>query len=339
MIWFFRIFCFFILTSSFSQIGGGSSFSFLNLESSPRINSLGGYAPLVIDDDPNLGLFNPSLINPSMHSFLSVNYINYYSDINYGSLVFCPKFLNKNSFLFGIKYVDYGIFDEADEFGNLIGSFNASEYLFSLGSAIVLYNDGNNAFKMGLSSKIGLSQLYSDFSLACFADFSLLYYNSKKFIKTSFLVRNVGYQIIPYTEGNTEKLPFELALSFSNKLKHMPLRWSVSLQHLENWNLNFENSNQTDDFLLNSNSNIGDEFLRHIVLGLEFLITKNLNIRFGYNNRKRHEMMILDRKAMVGFSYGFSFKINKFKFNYGRGLNHFSGPVNSIGVTTNISSF
>ena len=188
-------------------------------------------------------------------------------------------------------------------------------------------------------SKIGLSQLYSDFSLACLADFSLLYYNSKNLIKTSFLVRNVGYQIIPYTEGNTEKLPFELTLSFSNKLKYMPLRWSVSLQHLENWDLNFENSNQNDDFLLNYNSNIGDEFLRHVVLGLEFLITKNLNIRFGYNNRKRHEMMILDRKAMVGFSYGFSFKINKFKFNYGRGLNHFSGPVNSIGITTNISNF
>ena len=50
-------------------------------------------------------------------------------------------------------------------------------------------------------------------------------------------------------------------------------------------------------------------------------------------------MMILDRKAMVGFSYGFSFKINKFKFNYGRSLNHFSGPVNSIGITTNILAF
>ncbi len=79
--------------------------------------------------------------------------------------------------------------------------------------------------------------------------------------------------------------------------------------------------------------------MRHIVLGLEFLITKNLNFRLGYNNRTRNEMMILDRKAMVGFSYGFSFKLNRFKFNYGRSLNHFSGPVNSLGITTNISSF
>jgi len=323
----------------YSQIGGGATFSFLNLESSPRINSLGGYSSLTIDDDPNLGLFNPALINSSMNSFLSLNYINYYSDINYGSIVFCPKFSNKEQLLFAVKYVDYGVFEETDQFGNLIGNFNASEYLFSLGFSKRIYNNETNFFTIGLNSKIGLSQLYTDFSLAFLVDLSLLYYNTKSNIYTSFLARNLGYQIIPYTDGNTEKMPFELIFSISNQLQHMPLRWSLSLQHFENWNLNFENTNQTDEFFLNSNQNLGNEFLRHVVLGLEFLITKNFNIRFGYNNRNRYEMMILDRKAMVGFSYGFSFKINKFKFNYGRSLNHFSGPVNSIGITTNISSF
>ena len=52
-----------------------------------------------------------------------------------------------------------------------------------------------------------------------------------------------------------------------------------------------------------------------------------------------NEMMILDRKSMVGFSYGFSFKINRFKFNYSRQFHHFSNPVNSFGITTNISAF
>ena len=339
MIWFLRLLCFFMFLSTYSQIGGGATFSFLSLESSPRINSLGGYSSLTIDDDPNLGLFNPALINSSINSSLSVNYINYYSDINYGSIVFCPKFSNKEQLLFAIKYVDYGFFEETDQFGNLIGNFNASEYLFSLGSSKTIYNNENNFFKIGLNSKIGLSQLYSDFSLAFLVDFSLLYYNSTSNIYTSFLARNLGYQIVPYTEGNTEKMPFELIFSISNQLEHMPLRWSLSLQHFESWDLDFENSSQTDELFLNSNQNLGNEFLRHVVLGLEFLITKNFNIRFGYNNRKRYEMMILDRKAMVGFSYGFSFKINKFKFNYGRSLNHFSGPINSIGIITNISSF
>ena len=95
MIWFLRLLCLFMFTSTYSQIGGGATFSFLSLESSPRINSLGGYSSLTIDDDPNLGLFNPALINSSMNSSLSLNYINYYSDINYGSIVFCPKFSDK----------------------------------------------------------------------------------------------------------------------------------------------------------------------------------------------------------------------------------------------------
>ena len=333
-------FVFFLISSvSVAQIGGGSTFSFLNLESSPRINSLGGYTPIVIDDDPNLALFNPSLINASMNSFVSLNYVNYYADINYGSIAFMPKISSKFQILSGIKYVDYGFFEETDEFGNIIGQFNASEYLFSLGSSKVLFNGGNNLFNIGLSTKLALSQLYTDFSLAFLIDFSLLYVNSHKRINTSLLVRNFGYQLIKYNNGNLENLPFELLFSISNKLEHMPLRWTLSFQHLENWNLNFENLNQSEEILTEDKANFGEEFMRHIVLGLEFLITKNLNFRLGYNNRNRNEMMILDRKAMVGFSYGFSFKLNRFKFNYGRSLNHFSGPVNSLGITTNISSF
>ena len=334
-----RFVFFLICSASIAQIGGGSTFSFLNLESSPRINSLGGYAPIVIDDDPNLALFNPSLINASMNSFVSLNYVNYYADINYGSIAFMPKISSKFQILSGIKYVDYGFFEETDEFGNIIGQFNASEYLFSLGSSKVLFNEGNNLFNIGLSTKVALSQLYTDFSLAFLIDFSLLYVNSHKRINTSLLVRNFGYQLIKYNNGNLENLPFELLFSISNKLEHMPLRWTLSFQHLENWNLNFENLNQSEEILTEDKANFGEEFMRHIVLGLEFLITKNLNFRLGYNNRTRNEMMILDRKAMVGFSYGFSFKLNRFKFNYGRSLNHFSGPVNSLGITTNISSF
>lgn len=338
MIFYLR-FILFISTISVAQIGGSYSFSFLNLESSPRINSLGGYSPILIDDDPNLALFNPALINSSMNSLVSLNYVNYYSDINYGSIVYKPVISSNFHFLSGIRYVDYGFFEETDEFGNIIGQFNASEYLFSLGSSKVLFKDNHHLLSFGISTKFALSHLYTDFSLAYLMDISLLYINYKSRIHSSILVRNIGYQLVKYRDGNSENLPFELLLSVSNKLEHMPLRWTVSFQHLENWNLNFENLNHADELLLENKTNFGDELMRHIVLGLEFLLSDNLNFRFGYNNRTRNEMMILDRKAMVGFSYGFCFKINRFKFNYGRSLNHFSGPVNSLGITTNISSF
>ena len=102
--------------------------------------------------------------------------------------------------------------------------------------------------------------------------------------------------------------------------------------------MTFTNHAQADHTVTVSNG-FGQKILRHCIFSGEFLLTKNLNLRFGYNNRRRAEMIILDRKAMVGFSFGFSFKINRFKFDYSREFHHFSNPVNSIGISTNISSF
>ena len=49
-------------------------------------------------------------------------------------------------------------------------------------------------------------------------------------------------------------------------------------------------------------------------------------------------MIIEDRKSLVGFSCGFSFKVNRFNFNYSRTSNHFSSPINSFGVVTNLKT-
>ena len=336
------LFLFFIFNYSFSQIGGGNTFDFLNLQTSPRIQALGGYGPNVIGSDPNLGLFNPALINSKMHSFFTINYTNYHADINYGSILYTYDLKKiKTPILFSLTYLDYGVFDEANEFGDLTGDFRSSEYLFSMGfSKKIHVLDSMSFFNFGLNFKSAFSQLYYEKSFSFLSDISFLYHNEKKRITSSFLIRNLGYQLIPYYFDNREKLPLELSLSISNKLLHMPFRWTFSLQHLETLDLTFDNSAQSDNFTNTSIENgLGQKILRHCVFSGEFLITKNLNLRFGYNNRKRAEMIILDRKAMVGFSCGFSFKINRFKFDYSRQFHHISNPVNSIGITTNISSF
>ena len=80
-----------------------------------------------------------------------------------------------------------------------------------------------------------------------------------------------------------------------------------------------------EDFIhvhLSANNNLGFSILRHIVLGAEFLIHKNASILFGYNNRRRFEMIIEDRKALVGFSCGVSFKIKRFLFIFHNSVKH-----------------
>ena len=327
---------------SFSQIGGGSAFEFLNLQTSPRISALGGYGSNVFDSDLNLGLFNPALINSKMNSYLTINYINYHADINYGSVLFSHDFKkNKTPILFSLTYLDYGVFDETNEFGELIGEFSANEYLFSVGFSKKIYAiDSLRFFNFGFNIKSAVSQLYLESSFALLSDISFLYSNDKKRIISSLVIRNLGYQLVPYYSKNREKLPLEIFLSVSNRLQYMPLRWTFALQHIETLDLTFDNTSQSSNYLNANNQNgLGQKILRHFVFSGEFLITKNLNLRFGYNNRKRAEMIILDRKAMVGFSCGFSFKINRFKFDYSREFHHFSNPVNSIGITTNISNF
>lgn len=327
---------------SFSQIGGSSTFEFLSLQTSPRINALGGYGANVFDSDPNLGLFNPALINYKMHSSLVINYINYHAGINYGSVLFIHNFKKINTpILFSLTYMDYGFFDEVTEFGEVIGEFSASEYLFSSGFSKKIYTlDSLRFFNFGINIKSAFSQLYFEKSFSVLSDISFIYHNENKRIISSFLIRNLGYQLIPYYSGNRERLPLEISLSISNRLLHMPFRWTFSLQHMETIDLTFNNSSQSINSLnYNIDNGLGQKILRHCVFSGEFLISKNLNIRFGYNNRRRSEMVILDRKAMVGFAFGFGFKVNKFKFDYSRQFHHYSNPVNAIGITTNISSF
>ena len=101
--------------------------------------------------------------------------------------------------------------------------------------------------------------------------------------------------MIPYYEGEHESLPFEILIGVSNKLAHMPLRWHLTFQHLETPDLGFENTSNNTVFHFNNN-NIASDILKHFVLGAEFLIHKNASILLGYNNRRRFEMIIEDRK-------------------------------------------
>ena len=151
------------------------------------------------------------------------------------------------------------------------------------------------------------------------------------------MIKNLGYQVIPYYEGEHESLPFEILIGVSNKLAHMPLRWHLTFQHLEPPDLGFENTSGNTVFDLN-NDNIASDILKHFVLGAEFLIHKNASILLGYNNRRRFEMIIEDRKGLVGFSAGISFRVKRFNFSYSRSSNHFSGPINTFGITTNFKT-
>ena len=85
---YFFCFLFLILNVPFSilhsQVGGATTYSFLNLMSSAQITALGGKVNAVPGSDPSLAFYNPGLLDSTANHYLSLNFVNLFAGVNYG---------------------------------------------------------------------------------------------------------------------------------------------------------------------------------------------------------------------------------------------------------------
>jgi hypothetical protein len=325
-----------------AQIGGNGSFKFLNLTIPARTAAMGSSNFLAIkDNDITLMLSNPSLITPEVNNRLAFTFTDGFSDINYGNATYGKDFGKVGTFVGTMQFVNYGTFKYVDENDNKGGEFNAGEYAFNIGWGRSL----NEAFSIGANLKAIYSSLetYTSFGLA--VDVAGSYSTKSNFI-VSVAARNIGRQLTTYTSGSPEPLPFELQLGLSKRLPHLPFRYSVVLGHLEKWDLTFTDpyDNRLDPLTqepveTTTNKSVLDKAMRHIVLGGEFIPTKVLSFRFGYNYQRRQELKMDTRRAMVGFSWGIGLKISKFNLSYARATYHLAGSPNNFTLSTNLGDF
>lgn len=329
----------------FAQIGGEKIFTFLNIPVSARQGALGGSVIAIKDDDANLTIDNPSLLTPKMSSSLTFTYLNYFADVNSGYFSYINDFKKYGTFSAGIKYIDYGDFLETDEGGNTLGNFSASEYAFILGWG----KNIDSSFSVGANLKPIYSNLFFNTSIAIALDVAGTYHNSKRNFTASLLLKNIGTQLKPYTDsGGKEALPFLIQAGISKKLAHTPIRFSVDLVNLQNWNLAFNDStlatNQdktlsAEEKKIRNETNFTSEIFKHVVTGVEFLPSKSFMLRFGYNFRRRSELAFSNKGQLVGFSWGVGFRIKKFNISYGSASYHLAGSSNHFTITTNISDY
>lgn len=334
------------LMKGLAQSGGDNTYDFLNLTTSARAAALGGTVLSINDGDLNLVFNNPSLLDSTMHNNLAINYVDYFAGINYGYAAYARSYRNVGNFAAGIQYVNYGEFIKADETGQINGKFRAAEYAFNLMYSRPLKD---SVFMAGVNLKpVFVSyESYQSFGLAL--DAGITYNNPDKLFAASLVVRNLGTMITTYyAGGDREKLPFEIQLGLSQKLQHAPFRFSLIATHLEKWDLTYQTEsgqqNQVDPLTgesaqKSSLDRFFDKFMRHMIVGVEFIPTKSFMVRVGYNYKRRQEMKIDSRVAMVGFSWGFGIRISKFNISYGRATYHLAGASNHITLSTNLSEF
>lgn len=344
----YRIVCTFLFFSllifnagSFAQIGGDNTIEFLNLPTSARIVAMGGDFLTINDDDITIVTTNPSLISPAMHNHLGVEYVDFFAKGNFGVASYGRHFSKLGSFVASIKYLNYGEFDGYDETEELTGTFYASETALNIGWGRKL----DSIFSIGANLKFFYSPLETYKSYGMAVDVAGSYTSRDKSFNASLIACNVGRQFKQY-QDNSEPIPFEIQMGISQRLKHLPFRYSVLYNHLEKWNLRYDDPalQQTDQItgeLIKDTKieEIADNFMRHIVVGGEFYIGKFLSLRAGYNYQRRAEMRIESKPATVGFSWGLGIRVSKFQFSYSRSAWHLVGSPNYITMTTNLSDF
>tara|TARA_R110001599_G_scaffold145587_1_gene328067 strand:+ start:109 stop:1134 length:1026 start_codon:yes stop_codon:yes gene_type:complete len=319
-----------------SQVGGESVYKFLNISTSAKQIALGGKI-LTLIDDVNQPLWNPSVINENLDNQLAVNYSSYLSGINIGSVSFAKRVSRRFGTLYGsAKYINYGSLTEADEFGNITGSFSASDIAVSVGYAVNL--PWTNLYA-GASIKLINSSISNYSSTGIASDIGFLYHSPHQPFIVTLVVRNIGTQISAF-DNELEKLPLEILLGGSYQLENVPVKWYLTIDNLQQWNVSVSNpSNQISDIegnITEENVSFVNNALRHFIVGVELFPESAINLRLGYNFRKFQEYKLQNVRTFGGLSFGFGLKMNNFKLNYAYSKVHTATNVSTFSLQINL---
>jgi hypothetical protein len=294
------------------------------------------------DNDPSLGIAAPSLLGRHNHQQLSLNYINYVSDINYGFAQYVHHVDSIATFSAAMQFLNYGTFMETDATGEQLGEFSAGDYALVLGAGREL--DSN--FSIGGNFKLIYSDMYINQSFGFAFDASASYNRISNGFSATFLMKNMGMQLKPYYEGHREKIPFEIQLGVTKKLKYAPIRFSALLTNLHQWKLTYVDPTiqsqidpTTGEEIPVEEPGFFNNALRHLVVGTEFLIGKNFYFGGAFNYKMRQELRYLEKPGIVGFSFGAGIRIKKFQIGYALNKYHLAGAANTITISSRLSDF
>ena len=339
--------CLLFVQLVFSQvIGGDNVYEFLNTPPSARVTALGGTLISVRDDDAALAHENPAVLNKAMHNQLSVNHVLHVSDIQYGYAAYARHLeqwgITTHA---GMQYITYGDFDATDEAGNIIGNFKANEFAFAIGGAKQLYEK----LAIGANLKFITSQFEDYNSVGVAADIGAYYQDTSGYFSAALVFKNTGIQLKKY-DKEREDLPYDVQIAISQRLKHLPFRFTITYHNLHRWNITYDDPNTEEDVFLLTDSTattsnkfgtFTDNLFRHMNFSGEFLLGKkqNLRLRIGYNHQQRKELTVENFRTLTGFSAGIGMKINRFRVSYGHAFYHLAGGTNHISIATDIGSF
>lgn len=286
-------------------------YNFLRLPVSAHAAALGGDNITIDDDDPTMVFHNPALVSNVSDRSLNLNYMTYMEGVKVASASFVKALRNRATWAVEAQYVDYGSMKQTTAENEVIGKVSAKDIAVGGTFTYAL----SNKIAGGVTAKFVSSSLAGFNSIGMAVDLRLNYLNPELGLSVSAVARNLGGQLKAY-EDDFEKLPFDLQLGVSKRLGESPLRFSVTMTRLHDWD---------------------DKFVNHLVFGAEAFLADNIWIGGGLNPRRSDEMKISDGETEsshgAGLSFGGGLQLERFKLQLAYGKYHVSASSLIINIT------
>ncbi|MGE5518650.1 MAG: type IX secretion system protein PorQ [Candidatus Dadabacteria bacterium] len=311
-------------------LGGRAAFNFVQLPATPLLTAAGGINISLPNNEVGLANYNPALLTPSLSKHFNVSFSPFAEGVKSYSLTAAYE-LKKSATVFGAQvfYMDYGSIPQADAGGNVSGTFRPKDFVVQ-GSASRAYLQ---KWRYGATIKF-INSSYQQYRANAFAvDVGVLYKDSANGLSAAVLSKNVGFEGKTYA-GEKEDLPFDLQVGVTKRLEKAPFAFSITLQHLQNFDINYsdtvfniDNNNKYDKTALH-------KIFTHFIFATHIFLGNNLEATLGYNVLRRDQLKVGSvANGLTGFSGGLRIKFQKLQLLYSVSSYQKNVLFNHFGIT------
>ena len=274
-----------VTCATFAGSAGTTGFELFRMDGFAKSSALGS-SQIAVDGELHSFYSNPAGLASLIRPAGGASYLKHVLDINLGTLVYARPVEKVGVLGLGITYFDYGSFDKADENGQKLGEFGASDVLLTAAASRMLRDD----ILGGVSVKYMNSSIDDQSASALALDAGFIYHTGYEGWDIGGGIYNLGTAMSAFIDEK-DALPTTYKLGFSVPLEHLPVEFSFGGSYTEAEGVEGAG-------------------------GLEITFVEEVRGRVGYNSLGIDQRTGTNADALAGFSGGIGINFKSISVDY-----------------------
>lgn len=285
---------------------GEAGFKFLDIGTDARAEGLGG-AYTAAATGVSATYYNPSGMVWSPHGELLATYHNWVDGIQSGFVGGTTRLGESGRVGLSFQYLDFGSIDAADQSGQPLGDFGASDLAIGVSLARMV----GDRSSVGVTGRFITESIDDKTATGLAFDAGMMYQMPDGRTRLGAAVRNAGFQMTTFADGAKDDLPITFVAGLQHDLRDIPVL-------------------VTADLFKPNDDDIGG------AIGMELAAADAFRLRAGYNSQAGQFDSGSDSDDFAGFRFGAGFILNKITIDYGYGSMSKLGSSHRFTLRTNV---